>query len=686
MSLTDGSLETFALDALRSAVVLGVVLALLPLLRRASAATRRALLVLGLAGALVVPLATTVLPAWRLGPAAPLPMLAGFDLAEPVAEEGAPLPVAVATDRAPEPVRAVSSRRLDAASLVGLVWAMGALLVALRLALGLVRSRAMVKRARRTAAWATAVRRAEAATGLCAIVRVTPEVDAPAVTGVLTPVVLVPPSASAWTDERRYATLLHELAHVRHHDCLAQIVAQLACAVHWFNPLAWLAARRLRLERELAADDAVLLAGARATSYAEDLLAIAGVLLPARAAPSGTLGMASPSQLAVRIAAVVSADRARTGPSRLQVSLLGLAMAVLVALAACASPRPAEGPSSTSTSTATSTATPTPTPTSTSTSTSTSTLDRRIQGIADEELDRAMGEWKAASGVVLVLDPATGEILANAGRAGGVHVDVGVQRAFITGSTLKAFTLAAALQEGVLDKNERIDCERGAFTYHGKVMHDAGSNGVLTVAEMLAVSTNVGFTKVFDRLGGEKLGRWLRAFHFGTAPGIEGANAGQVPARIEDKSYAGAVAAIGEEVMASPLQVAAGYAALANGGVYVAPTLTKRTGPAPRETLLTPETARTMLEMLDAAVNDAKATGKAARVAGVRVAGKTGTAGWTLPGGGEGRYASFVGFLPANAPRFVILVGLEQPHDDGAGGTAAAPVFSRVAARALGGG
>ena len=140
--------------------------------------------------------------------------------------------------------------------------------------------------------------------------------------------------------------------------------------------------------------------------------------------------------------------------------------------------------------------------------------------------------------------------------------------------------------------------------------------------------------------------------------------------------------------MASPLQVAAAYAALANGGVYVAPTLTKRTGPAPRETLLTPETARTMLEMLDAAVNDAKATGKAARVAGVRVAGKTGTAGWTLPGGGEGRYASFVGFLPAGggATRFVILVGLEQPREDGAGGTAAAPVFSRVAARALGGG
>ena len=100
---------------------------------------------------------------------------------------------------------------------------------------------------------------------------------------------------------------------------------------------------------------------------------------------------------------------------------------------------------------------------------------------------------------------------------------------------------------------------------------------------MLAVSSNVGFAKVFDRLGAGRLEHWLRAFHFGVAPAIDGAAAGTLPGPLTDKSFEGAVAAIGEAMTASPLQVAAAYAALANGGVYVAADATRRTGPAPRE-------------------------------------------------------------------------------------------------------
>lgn len=314
-----------------------------------------------------------------------------------------------------------------------------------------------------------------------------------------------------------------------------------------------------------------------------------------------------------------------------------------------------------------------------------STIDARMQAIADEEIGRAVDTWQAEAGVALVLEASTGAILANAGREGGASADVATKRALVTGSTLKAVTLAAALDEGVVTPDERFDCERGSFTYRGKTMRDPGSYGVLTVPEMLATSTNVGFTKIFDRLGGARFGRWLRAFHFGAAPPVEGAVGGDLPKLEAGATYEGAVAAIGEAMAATPLQIAAAYAAFANDGAYVAPTLS-RAHAATREPIMKPETARTVMRMLDGAVNGELATGKLARFEGVRVAGKTGTAAWTLPSGGEGTYASFVGVVPA-PPRsspLVILVGLVQPHVENATGkTAAAPTFARVASRVI---
>jgi cell division protein FtsI (penicillin-binding protein 3) len=230
---------------------------------------------------------------------------------------------------------------------------------------------------------------------------------------------------------------------------------------------------------------------------------------------------------------------------------------------------------------------------------------------------------------------------------------------------------------------DRIDCENGARSYGARTLRDTRAYGTLTVPEMLAVSSNIGFAKVFDRLGGEKLDRWLRRFHFGTPP-LPGAAAGQMPARPEDRSFEGATMAIGQAMTASPLQVAAAYAAIANDGAYVAPTLTRRVGPAPREAILKPDTARALLSMLEQVVTGEHATGKQARLAGTRVAGKTGTAEWESPSGGI--YASFVGIVPADRPRFVILVGVEGPREGGYGGTVAAPAFARVASRVLGGG
>jgi len=163
-----------------------------------------------------------------------------------------------------------------------------------------------------------------------------------------------------------------------------------------------------------------------------------------------------------------------------------------------------------------------------------------------------------------------------------------------------------------------------------------------------------------------------------------------MPERIDDRKAQGVLVAIGEGLTASPLQVAAAYAALANGGFYVTPTLTHRTGDVPREAILKPETAHAVVAMLEHVVSDEHATGTEARVDGQRVAGKTGTAVWTLADGSERYYSSFVGIVPSTAPRFVVVVGLEEPQDDdgqpgegGGGGHVAGPVFARVATRAL---
>jgi cell division protein FtsI (penicillin-binding protein 3) len=384
--------------------------------------------------------------------------------------------------------------------------------------------------------------------------------------------------------------------------------------------------------------------------------------------------MAEPSELAARVTAILSTDRARGRLSRPRAALLAAGSLSVLFAVACATPEPGELRA----------AAPAPLQSAEPAQGATSTIDPRLQQIAGEELDRTIAAWRAESGAIVVIDPKTGEILANAGRASGAPADVATQRAFVTGSTLKSIMLAAALEEGVVTPADRFDCENGKRAYGDRTLRDAGAYGSLTVPEMLAVSTNVGFTKIFDRLGGDRLGRWLRRFHFAAAP-LPGAAAGELVARIEDGSWEGALVAVGESMTASPLQVAAAYAALANDGVYVAPTLVRRAGSAPREELVKPATARAVLAMLEEAVSGDRATGKLARIPGVRVAGKTGTADWKLPGGAEGVYASFAGIVPADQPRFVILVGVEaKTGEETNGGKIAAPAFARVASRALG--
>ena len=151
------------------------------------------------------------------------------------------------------------------------------------------------------------------------------------------PVVLLPSDADTWSDERRRYVLTHEFAHIRRWDCTTQGLAQLACAIYWFNPMVWVAARRLRVERERACDDQVLMAGGKASTYAEHLLDIARSLKATLASPLGAVAMARPSQLEGRVLAILDPDRRRKTFSRAQTaSIMGVTFALVLPIAAMA--------------------------------------------------------------------------------------------------------------------------------------------------------------------------------------------------------------------------------------------------------------------------------------------------------------------------------------------------------------
>jgi cell division protein FtsI (penicillin-binding protein 3) len=667
------TLTWFVLAALRGACVLGAALAAMVLLRRASAATRRLVLVLAFVAVALLPIATAVVPPLHVRGAASATTdraaLAIASTPDPVAEPRA-VEDGVATAAASRATRARESSawRPSLAQIVFALWALGAAAVLARLGVGMSRARRLARDARHL--------EGRSIGGRWVQIRSSAAIETPAVTGVLSPVILLPREAAGWTAERRELVLAHELAHVARHDCLAHIIVQVACALHWFDPLAWLAARRLRTERELAADDRVLAGGARASSYAEHLLALATMHVDP-SVPAGALALAEPSQVVLRIRALLSADRSRAPLGRARLAIVGACGIALAAAVAGATPdrapaRAASPPDASGKVVRRGGA-------ALDGIAGELTLDPALQAIAEDETDRLVADWQPRAATVVILDPRTGEVLAMTSRASDPKVEVAAQRAYTPGSTIKPFVVAAALEEGAIQPTQTFGLQHGMFTYDGHTFHDASTHRALDVAGILAVSSNVGMVKIFDALGGARLATWTQRFHLaGTAPvQLPDVAAGAVPARIDDHSSSGAAVAIGEGVRATPIQLAASFAALANGGVYHAPTLIKHADAGDR--VLTQATATTVLAMLEGVVDGPDGTGKAARVDGVRVAGKTGTAQLAR---GE-YYASFVGAAPLEHPRYVILVAAEAPHDHGSGGKVAAPVAGRILKRAL---
>ena len=340
------------------------------------------------------------------------------------------------------------------------------------------------------------------------------------------------------------------------------------------------------------------------------------------------------------------------------------------------------------------------------------TIDSAIQAMAEEEIDALVREWHPVGASLIVLDPQTGEILALANRptfdpnhpvaSASQTVNLAVQHAYEPGSTLKAITVAAALEQGTIRPDQTFFCEEGRWQYTPKhAIRDTKRKGWLDVTEILAVSSNICTTKIYETLGKEALYRWIRRFHFGESPDVQlpAVTPGLVADWRKWSDIQAANVSFGQGMSASPLQVAAAFAALANGGVYRTPTIVaqildadgepiwdhRSDGPE-GERIVRKATADTVVEMLKAVVHSKDGTGKNATIPGYEVAGKTSTAQKANPKGGyfeDQYYASFVGAVPADDPKLVILVSVDNPEGGHYGNEVAAPTFARLGGRAL---
>ncbi|RMG98157.1 MAG: hypothetical protein D6705_07040 [Deltaproteobacteria bacterium] len=337
------------------------------------------------------------------------------------------------------------------------------------------------------------------------------------------------------------------------------------------------------------------------------------------------------------------------------------------------------------------------------------TLDSAIQAMAEEEIDTLVLEHRPVGASIVVLDPSTGEILALANRptfdpnhpVPSIQQtrNLAVQAAYEPGSTMKAITVAAALDMGAIRPDETFYCEKGRWQATSEhVIRDTKPAEWLDVTHVLAMSSNICTAKIYERIGKRALYRWVRKFHFGERPPVRlpGATAGLLDPWEKWSDIQAANISFGQGMSASPLQVAAAFAALASEGIYRPPRIVRHvvdrdgnvvwTPEEGAQRLVRPATARTVLHMLEAVVESKVGTGKNARIPGYRVAGKTSTAQKASRDGGYAEdqyYASFVGAVPARAPRVVILVSVDTPEGDHYGNAVAAPTFARLGARIM---
>lgn len=336
------------------------------------------------------------------------------------------------------------------------------------------------------------------------------------------------------------------------------------------------------------------------------------------------------------------------------------------------------------------------------------TLDASIQHIVERELVKGAELAHARGGSAVVMDPETGAILALASYPNFdpnrfSEYDNEARRcrptadSYEPGSTFKVITASAALEAGTIGADDLIDCGGGVLNIGSTTIHEHGGNhwGLLTLGDVLARSSNIGIAHVALGLGRGPFYGSVRAFGFGQRTGIDlhGESSGMLANPSSWSALTLPTMSFGQEVGVTVLQMTRAYAAVANGGRLPTPQLVSEirhdghlqrvtVKPAPR--IISEATARSLRRLMARVVE--VGTGKLAAIPGFTVAGKTGTAQKAVPGGGYSRdrtIASFIGFTPAEAPRVVIAIVIDEPKGKIHGGDVAAPVFAAIGAETL---
>jgi cell division protein FtsI (penicillin-binding protein 3) len=338
------------------------------------------------------------------------------------------------------------------------------------------------------------------------------------------------------------------------------------------------------------------------------------------------------------------------------------------------------------------------------------TLDKTIQYVAERELKTAVDKAQAQGGVAIVLDVKTGEVLAMATQPTFdpneyYKYDVRQWRnrpvtdVFEPGSIFKAFTASAALETKVFDLKKTLYCENGSMQVGKFTIHDHHPYGSLNLSDIIKYSSNICSYKLAQMVGKNRFYDFVRAFGFGqkTEVGVPGEVSGIMASLNNLGVLQLGTMAFGQGISVTPIQIASGYAAIANGGLLMKPYLIKEIRDSEGKTLkqfepqilrrvLSEATAREVARLLETVVEEG-GTGTKAALQAYRVAGKTGTAQKVMEGAkgyAKNKYiASFSGFAPSRDPRLVVLVSIDEPKGDYYGGAVSAPVFREIMGQSL---
>jgi len=337
------------------------------------------------------------------------------------------------------------------------------------------------------------------------------------------------------------------------------------------------------------------------------------------------------------------------------------------------------------------------------------TLDLIYQMIAEEELEKAVKQWKAKNGMLIMMNPKTGEILSmccypsydpNNPSSFKPYLQKNrtITDVFEPGSTFKIVTASAALEEKVKKPSDIIFCENGQYKINRRIINDVSPHGKLMLREVIEKSSNIGTIKLAEKVGEKTLYKYARDFGFGnkTGVGLIGEVSGYLKHPRDWSRHSLASIAIGQEVAITALQLVNAYCAVANEGVLMKPYLVKAMmspdgeiknvrKPQKIRRVISKAIADTVMSFLRGVIE--RGTGKSARIKGIPLAGKTGTAEKAYPDGRgyiPGEYiGSFIGIYPADNPQIVCLIVIDTPRGAYYGSTVAAPVFRNIIRRII---